>query len=60
MKVKTDYEGCPYITPGKEYETELIDQNSAAATLDDGIEHILFLPRCSWIDGQAWEIVTDD
>ena len=63
MKVKTDYEGCEYITAGKEYEAtslypEDIQQTLFSIEPDSGNATIrIFLPDCCHLNDQPWEIV---
>ena len=59
MRVKTDYEGCEYITAGKEYEAERIFDGAGANIIDDnGTPTTLFLSCCAHLDGVGtWEVL---
>jgi len=60
MKVKTDYEGCEYITAGKEYEVTdevTLDIHMPTIVGDDELVKILFLDSCCHLAGLAWEVL---
>ena len=60
MKVKTDYEGCEYITAGKEYECEFSDSTSGYINKDNGGWGYILLGerQCSHLGHKgSWSIV---
>jgi len=61
MRVKTDYEGCEYITAGKEYEVveEFPDVSCRSVVDDDGTEIIIYSNgTCAHLERTGtWEVV---
>lgn len=61
MKVKTDYDGCRYITAGKEYEVLRTQNRDALGVIvaDDGDEIYIRFASCAFLEGKAWTVVED-
>ena len=71
MKVRTDYDGCPYITAGKVYEVIKHDHKQAgdmcagAEIVDDEGDTLYILlsdvPVCGHLDSKGvWEVIEED
>lgn len=66
MKVKTNYTGCAYITPGKEYK--VFNASDAGADIYfDGIEYgetelpdFILFKDCGHLNGGDWQIIQED
>ena len=59
MKVSTTYKGCPYITPGKEYEVIAQDGKMITIIDDEGDKILSIIDDDIHLDGQAWEVIND-
>lgn len=65
MKIKTNYNGCPYITPGKEYEATVLhsayNKNSRVFSItdDNGRRTILAEKNSAHLDGQSWKVINE-
>ena len=57
MKVKTDYAGCEYITPGKEYEAKRLSSVIFKIINDIDTLMIINVKKCAHLQGRAWDIV---
>lgn len=60
MKVRTNYTGTTYITPGKEYEVKPIPHSKKNGVIIDnnGFGLIINLKSgCSWLRGRVWEVI---
>lgn len=71
MKVRTDYEECPYITAGKVYEVIKHDPKEpgnlcAGAEIVDDVGDVLYIllsetPECGFLNyAGVWEIIEED
>ena len=63
MYVKTESTKCRYITPGKLYK--LIDnrpqsKHGGSIMADNGIVISIFFPHSSHLEGEAWEVVSNE
>lgn len=60
MKIKTNYDGCPYITAGKEYELTNVGENTGCIKDDFGDSRFIRIDRCAHIDYHNWQVVEQE
>lgn len=54
--VSTDYDGCPYITPGKRYEVVFMSGGYFNIIDDVGDDIGCTVGMCNHLDGDVWKI----
>lgn len=55
MIVKTDFKECPYITAGKEYKVEVMDNGCHFIVDDEGFKMVIRLNESNhWLFGNTW------
>ena len=59
MKVKTDYDGCSYITAGKVYEVFDYDKYGGDITVNSGNTRYINFTNCAHLDDNRWEVLDD-
>lgn len=63
IKLRTNHADCPWITPGKIYEAEMIDKGKFEGLYrlknPDFGEVLTGIENSSHLDGKSWEVVTE-
>lgn len=60
MKVKTDYDGCSYITKGKIYDVEFDCDGDEMIVDDQGDLINIDFDDCPHLYGNAWQVVEEE